>query len=429
METTNQTTSEKQWLRSFAPIWIGQAFSLLGSSLVQFALVWYLTAKTGSTAVLATATLVALLPEVFLSPFAGALVDRWDRRRVMIVADAAIALATLGLVILFFTGSIQPWHIFAAMFLRALGAGFHFPAMASSTTLMVPGKHLARVSGINQALRGLMGIAAPPLGALLLSLTQMQVVLAIDIATAFLAIVPLLFTAIPQPVREEQAITIRLVWRDVRSGFSYVATWPGLLAILLIATTLNFLLNPAFTFLPLVVTRHFHGGAAQYGWLESALGVGVILGGILLGLWGGFRRKIVTILVALVGMGLGVLAIGFAPGNGYWIAFGGMWVCGFMNSLANGSFAALMQTKVEPEMQGRVFTMAGSMTAAMSPISMILAAPVAEWLGLQSWYILAGAFCVLMAIGGAVNKSMMTIDSQTRDTLIGSVKAVAVPGD
>ena len=134
---------DNRWLRRFALLWGGQAMSLLGSRLVQFALVWHLTVQTGSTAVLATATLVALLPEVLLSPFAGALVDRWDRRKVMIFADGAVALTTVGLVLLFLTGAIQIWHIYAAMFLRGLGGAFHWPAMQASTSLMVPQKHLS----------------------------------------------------------------------------------------------------------------------------------------------------------------------------------------------------------------------------------------------------------------------------------------------
>lgn len=162
--------NDSRWLRRFAPLWGGQAMSLLGSRLVQFALVWHLTVQTGSTAVLATATLVAMLPEVLLGPFAGALVDRWDRRKVMIFADAAVALTTLGLVLLFLTGRVEIWQIYAAMFLRSLGGAFHWPAMQASTSLMVPQKHLARLSGANQALQGLLSIAAPPLGALLLGL-------------------------------------------------------------------------------------------------------------------------------------------------------------------------------------------------------------------------------------------------------------------
>ncbi|MHB0988085.1 MAG: MFS transporter [Bellilinea sp.] len=412
--TISMEPQMKHWLRRFAPLWGGQAFSLLGSSLVQFALVWYLTVQTGSTAVLATATLVALLPEVLLGPFAGALVDRWDRRRVMIFADGAVALTTLGLVLLFLAGTVQIWHIFTAMFLRALGGAFHWPAMQASTSLMVPQEHLARLSGANQALQGLLRIASPPLGALLLSWLPIQLVLAIDLITAALAILPLLFIAIPRPERKDagEMVTPTTVWRDVQSGFKYVTRWPGMLGILIMATVINFLLNPAFSFMPLLVTQHFKGGAAELGWLESGFGVGVIVGGLLLGVWGGFRRKIVTTLMGLIGMGAGILAIGFASPAGYWLALSGMALAGLMNTLTNGPLFALLQAKVEPEVQGRVFTLVSSMAGAISPLGMLIAAPVADWLGLQAWYVMGGLACAAMGVLGFTIKAIVTIDDQ-----------------
>lgn len=414
MNSTEIVSQNKKWLRQFGPIWLGQAFSLLGSSLVQFALVWHLTVQTGSTAVLAAATLVALIPQVLLGPFAGALVDRWDRRKVMMIADGAVALTTLGLVVLFFMGAIATWHIYVAMFLRSLGSAFHWPAMQASTTLMVPKEHLPRLAGANQALYGLLNIAAPPLGALLLSFMPIHDVLAIDIGTAVLAILPLFFIAIPRPVRSdaEEVVSPASVWRDVRLGFGYVWHWPGMLGILIMASIINFLLNPAFSFLPLLVTKHFNGGAAELGWLESGFGIGVITGGLLLGIWGGFRRKTVTMLLGLMGMGLGILVLGFASPEDYWIALGGLSVTGLMNSLVNGPLHALLQSKVEPEMQGRVFTMVSSLAASMSPLGMIIAAPVAEWLGIQAWYVVGGAACILMGVSGFVIKVIYTIDDQ-----------------
>ena len=158
-----------RWAPRFFAIWTGQAFSLLGSMLVQFALVWWLTQTTGSATVLAMATLVAVLPGIVIGPFAGALVDRWNRRLIMIVADSLIALVTLWLIYLYATGRMQVWQVYVAMFLRAALGGFHWPAMQSSTSLMVPKEHLARVAGLNQTMMGVMNIISPPLGALLLS--------------------------------------------------------------------------------------------------------------------------------------------------------------------------------------------------------------------------------------------------------------------
>ncbi|WP_448335411.1 MFS transporter [Bellilinea sp.] len=406
--------SSLKWLRVFIPIWAGQVFSLLGSGLVHFALIWWMTEKTGSAAVLASASLVGLLPQVFLSPFAGALVDRWNRRWVMVAADGTVALATVGLVILFASGQVQLWHVYVALFIRSLGGAFHWPAMQASTSLMVPKEHLSRIAGANQALNGLIGIGAPPLGALLMSTLPIFQVLAIDILTAGLAILPLLFIAIPQPVREDAhlAVTPKTVWADVRGGFRYVVSWPGVFTLLLMAAMVNFLLSPGSAFMPLLVTQHFKGGALQLAWMQSAWGVGVVAGGLLLSAWGGFRRKIITSMLSLMGIGVGVLLTGAAPAWGYWIAWSGMLISGIMNPLTNGPLFALLQSKIEPYMQGRVFTLVNSLASAMMPLGMMIGAPVAEWLGLRSWYLFGGVMCLLMGFIGLTAPLINTLDDQ-----------------
>ncbi|HEY3342691.1 MAG TPA: MFS transporter, partial [Anaerolineae bacterium] len=304
------------WKRRFFTIWTGQAFSLLGSMLVQFALVWWLTSTTGSATVLATATLVALLPQVFLAPFAGALVDRLNRRKVMMVADSAIAAFSLGLAYLFVSGNVQLWQVYAIMLIRSAGGAFHWPAMQASTSLMVPEKNLSRVAGMNQMLQGAMSIVAPPLGALLLGVVAMPVVLLIDVITAAIAVGPLFFISVPQPVRSTAAVSAvggATMWSDMRAGLRYVLNWPGLLIVCLMATIINFLVTPAFSLLPILVTKHFGGGVMQLGMLNSAEGVGLIAGGLLLSVWGGFRRRVYTSMSGLIAMGIGIVALGLAP--------------------------------------------------------------------------------------------------------------------
>ena len=198
----------QNWKKKFFFIWGGQALSLVGSGLVQFALVWWLTQTTGSAAVLASATLAAMLPEIFLGPFAGALVDRLNRKKVMILADSLVAASTVVLVGLFATGWVQPWHVFIILFIRSIGGSFQFPAMQASTSLMVPADQLTRIAGLNQLLRGILGIATPPLGALLLALLPMFGVLSVDVITAAFAVVSLLLVSIPQPQRSDTPLTI-----------------------------------------------------------------------------------------------------------------------------------------------------------------------------------------------------------------------------
>jgi DHA3 family macrolide efflux protein-like MFS transporter len=388
----------KGWQLPFFSIWTGQAFSLVGSRLVQFALVWWLTETTGSATVLAMATLVAILPGVILGPFAGTLVDRWNRRAVMIAADGFVALVTAWLAYLFWTGSATIWHVYAAMLARALGGAFHWPAMQASTSLMVPKKHLSRVAGLNQTIQGALSIAAPPLGALLLSLLPLQGIMAIDLATAALAIVPLLFVAIPQPEKVADAAQKSSVWSDFRDGLRYVSGWPGLMIILLMAMIINFVVNPAFSLMPLLVTDHFGGGALQLGWLQSVWGVGMLAGGLLLSVWGGFRRRIYTSMMGLVVAGVAIMVLGVVPGSAFWLALVALLVAGFMNPLINGPIFAILQATVAPEMQGRVFTLVQSLASAMMPLSLMVAGPVSDAIGVQTWYLFGGATFALMGI-------------------------------
>jgi DHA3 family macrolide efflux protein-like MFS transporter len=404
----------KNWATRFFTVWGGQAFSLFGSSLVQFALVWYLTRETGSATVLATATLVALLPQILLGPFAGALVDRWNRRIIMIIADTGIALATLGLVWLFATGRIQVWHIFTLMGIRSLGGAFHHPAMTASTSLMVPEKHLARVAGANQTLQGIINISAPPLGALLIELISTQYVLFIDVGTAVLAVLPLFFIPIPQPpvqIAQANGETEKTsYWQDLRAGFTYVVKWPGLSGLIILAMMLNFLLSPASALLPLVVTKIFEGGATELGWTQSLFGTGVIVGGILLGVWGGFKRRIITSFSGIIGIGLGILLVGFIPSDMFYLLLAVNFLTGFSQVFANGPLNAIFQSSVAPEMQGRVFSLLGAGATAMMPLSLMIAGPVSDYFGIRFWFILGGAVCILMTTGAVFVPAIMNIE-------------------
>jgi DHA3 family macrolide efflux protein-like MFS transporter len=404
---------QTHWKSKFFTIFTGQAFSLFGSSLVQFALVWYLTRQTGSATMLAMATLVAMLPQIVLGPFVGALVDRWDRRFVMVVADGAIAASTLVLAAVFYFGVVQVWHIYVILFLRSLGGAFHWPAMQASTSLMVPKEQLSRVAGMQQTLQGLVSIVAPPTGAVLIGLLPTQSVLMIDVVTALMAILPLLFISIPQPVRQqtETGGQVTSYWQDVREGFAYVLAWPGLMAILFLAVLINFLLTPAGSLMPLLVTKYFGLGAIEFGLTDSLFGIGMIIGGLLLSIWGGFKRRVFTAMLGIVGLGLGVLAVGFAPANMFWLALAGMAVMGFMNPMTNGPLHAIIQTSVKPEMQGRVMSLISSAATAMTPLSLAVAGPVSDLIGIRTWYIFGGVFCLLVGAGAFFVPAIMNIES------------------
>jgi len=353
MESTLTSKVIKNWKRPFFTIWTGQAFSILGSQLVQFALIWWLTKTTGSATVLAVATLVALVPQIFMGPLTGTLVDRWNRRVTMIMADSLIALATLGLAVLLALGIVQVWHVYLIMFIRSVGAGFHWPAMSASTSLMVPKENLSRVQGVNQFLNGGLNIVSAPLGALLLSILPMQGIVAIDVITAMIAVGPLLFINVPQPERNHNTEDIdgkTSLWQEMKAGWRYVLGWPGLAIIGLIAALINLLLTPAYSLLPILVTKHFGGQALELGWIESSWGIGIIAGSALLSVWGGFKRRVLTSLIGMVGIGIGTVIIGMVPSSAFYLAVGAMCLVGFMHPIANGPLLAVAQAVVAPDM-------------------------------------------------------------------------------
>lgn len=403
----------QHWAVRFFTIWTGQAFSLFGSALVQFALIWWLTQKTGSAVTLTMATLVGMLPQVFLGPFAGALVDRWNRRIIMIVADASIALVTLALAGLFATGQIQIWHVYVALALRSLGGAFHFPAMSASTPLMVPDKHLTRISGMNQTLQGVMAMIAPPVGALLLEVMPTQGMLMIDVVTAVIAILPLFFFTIPQPVRQVSEVPTEKsnLFTDVREGFLYIRGWTGLMAILGMAFFLNFLLTPTGSLMPLLITKHFGRGALEFGLMDSVSGLGMILGGVLLSVWGGFKKKVATSMMGIVGIGIGVMLTGLAPVNLFWLAMVGTALSSFMSPITNGPLGALMQSNIRPDMQGRVMSLVGSVATAMTPLGLLIAGPFSDAFGIRTWYWVAGLVTILMGLGGFLSPVVMNVES------------------
>ncbi|MCB0019049.1 MAG: MFS transporter [Anaerolineales bacterium] len=372
-----------------------------GSQLVQFALIWWLTETTGSAVILASASLVGLLPQVILGPFLGVLVDRWNRRWTMFLSDSSVMLATMVLALLFWLDVAELWHVFVILFIRAVAGSFHWPAMTASTSLMVPEEQLTRVQGLNQTLNGGLNIAAAPLGALLISFMPLQGILAIDAATAIFAIIPLLLISIPQPVRKvglDSAATSFM--HDMKDGLAYVRGWPALMVIMGISMLMNFLLNPAFSLLPLLVTDYFGGGAYHLSVLEVAFGVGIVVGGGVLGAWGGFRNKVATSLSGALGFGISILVVAFAPPHLFVLAVIGMFGGGLTNSLLNGPIMAIIQAVVAPEKQGRVFTLLGSVSSAMAPLGLMVAGPLADVFGVRGWLALAGVAMLLLGIFG-----------------------------
>ena len=232
--------------------------------------------------------------------------------------------------------------------------------------------------------------------------------------TAIFAILPLCFIVIPQPAyierRKTQSGPQTTLWQDFKIGLKYSLGFKGLLIVGLMAVILNFTIIPAFSLLPLLVKEYFGGNAIHLSWLESAMGIGMLLGGLLLSTWGGFKKKILTSQVGIIGMGVGTLILAFAPASMIYIAVFGTLLVGFMNPITNGPLFAVIQSTVEPEMQARVISLLTSVCGAMSPIGLMIAGATSDKLGIQTWFFIGGLFCVLMGITGFFIPSVMKIE-------------------
>ncbi len=408
-ETAQMT--EAHSMRPFFIIWTGQAISIFGSALVQFALIWHLTVQSRSAIVLTLATLVEMLPRTVLGPFVGAWIDRWNRRYVMQLADGLTASVTIVLAVLFHLDMVQIWHVYVLLFAAALGQTMHTSAFSASTTLMVPSNQLTRIGGLNQVLEGATRILAPPAGALLIETLPIQAILKIDVMTAIIAVTSLFFVQVPQPQRittKDQAS----LWQDVKSSFKYVWTWRGLAIVTGVSTIVNFLLVPAFSLLSLIVFEHFQGGALQLGWMEAAFGIGMLAGGALLSIWGGFEKRINTVVTGTGLVGLMMMVIGAVPTKGIFLAIGAMFIAGVGLSLGNGVGQALFQVLIVPDMQGRVFATLSALRTLMAPLGLALAGPFTEAFGMQSWMLGAGIGITIMIAAMRFIPEVVDIEGQ-----------------
>lgn len=328
----------------------------------------------------------------------------------MLTADAGIALATLGLAYFFYAGDVTYFHVLPLLFVRALGGTFHYPAMTASTSLMVPAQHLTRIQGLNQTLQGALNIVAAPLGAFLLNALPIQSILAIDVATAVLAVVTLAFIPVPQPRKGQSGQAADSYWEDLKDGLRYMRGWPDLLMLVLMAAVINFVFIPTSSFLPLLVKDFFQQGVVGFATMQSAMGFGFLFGGIGLSLWGGFKRRIVTSLCGLVVLGVANGMIGLIPANVFAGAVVGIFLFGSMIPIVNGPLMATMQASIDPDMQGRVFTLVTSIASAMTPLGLIIASPIADLIGVRAWYVIGGVICSLMGALGFLIPAVLYLE-------------------
>lgn len=398
------------WKRAFAIIWSGQFFSILTSSLVNFAIIIWISLETGSAEMLAWVAIAALLPQTVIGPFTGALIDRWNRKRIMMLADSFIALCTLVLATLFWLGTAQIWHIFALLGLRSIGSAFHMPAMQASVPLLAPTDQLTRIAGVNQIIASVSQIAGPALGAMLITIWDIEYVLLFDVAGALLAVTSLFFVHIPNPEKEEGKE--RDILKEMKEGAMIILRNRGLSLVFLYSILVVFFLVPISVLFPLMTLEYFKGTEFQAGIIEAIWSVGALAGGAIMGAKVYKVNRVALVNWMYLLCGLTFLLSGILSSDGYvWFAVLTA-IGGVSGAVYNSAFTGLIQTKIDPAALGRVFSMFFTFSLIPAMLGLIGIGFLADGLGLTTSFILSGAVIIVIGIAAFLTPSAMRLDRQ-----------------
>jgi DHA3 family macrolide efflux protein-like MFS transporter len=396
------------WKRTFAIIWSGQFFSILTSSLVNFAIIIWLSLQTGSAEILAFAAIAAMLPQSIIGPFTGALIDRWNRRLVMMLADTFIALCTLLLAILFWLDIAELWHIFALLALRSVGSAFHMPAMQASVPLLAPTEQLTRIAGINQIIASVSQIAGPALGAMMITIWDIEYVLIFDVAGALLAVISLFFVKIPNPETDKDIE--RNIIKEIKEGAMLVLRNRGLSQVFLYSIIVVFFMVPISVLFPLMTLDYFNGTELQTGIIEAIWSVGALVGGAIMGAKVYKVNRVGLINWMYLIMGAAFLFSGLLSPTGFvWFAVLTA-ISGVSGAVYNSAFTGILQTKIEPSALGRVFSMYFTVALIPAMLGLIGIGFIADTIGLNTSFFISGAIIILIGTIAFFTKPAMKLD-------------------
>lgn len=399
---------KKHWFKTYIYIWVGQFVSLISSSAVNFAMIIWLSLEFRSAEVLAFAAISGLLPQAIIGPFAGVYIDRWDRKKVMIFADAFIACCTLMMTFALQDGHINLSLIYLLMVCRSIGSAFHQPAMQAIAPLLVPEDQLLRVSGVNQILHSVSAIAGPALGALAIANLPINQVLYLDVIGAAFAISSLMFISIPY-FKSESKASLRQVWGDLKLGFLAIHQNKGLNRMFLYSIIAMMGILPVAIMFPLLTIEHFKGDKFEMSVIEVIWGVGMLVGGSALSAFKLSFRKILLINYMHILLGLTFVFSGVLPANMFIIFVVLTGIGGASMSIFNAVFMTIIQEEIAPEMLGRVFSLYFSFAIIPSLIGLLFAGNIADHIGVANAFIIAGMLCVLLGIVSFMTPSLMRL--------------------
>ena len=386
----------KNWKYEIARFMISQTVSLLGSMVVMYAIMWYVTLSTQSGIMMTIFVLTSFVPSILISPFAGVWADRLNRKKLMIIADLSIAAVTLLISILFFLGIRDIWIIFVVSIVRAFGQAVHQPAVSAVYPQIVPPEYLVKVQGIAQGIQSSSMIIMPLLAGLLLATIPLEYILLIDVVTAIIAVALLIwFVRIPKHNAETSNQQINY-FKDIKDGLSYTFNHKFIFRIMLFGFLFMILVAAPSFLTYLQVARVFGPEAWRLATLEAVFGIGMLLGSFLVSIWGGFKNRLITYFISYIALGLGTVALGL-PFNFYFYV--SIWaVVGFFIALSSPLLVGLIQEKVDPEYIGRVFSVFGLINTISLPLGMLVFGPLSDFYDISLIILLSGVGMVLIAI-------------------------------
>ena len=363
---------------AFTVVWVGQAVSLLGTEMSAFALTIWAYELTGKATALALAGFFHVTPLLIFSPFAGAIVDRSNRKLMMMLSDLGSGVATIGILLLFLAGRLELWHLFAANAITGIFQTFQWPAYSAAITMIVPKKHYARAHAMNELAGNTSGIFAPLLAGALLPLIKLGGILTIDIVTFLVAIGALLLVVIPQPEATDEGLESRgSIWKESAYGFRYIFKRPSLLGLQTVFMIGNFFATMGFTLIAPMILARTNSNSLIYGSVQTAGAIGGVVGGLLMSAWGGTKKKVHGVLSGWTISGLfGMSLMGLGQAFPVWA------VSSFIGAgsipLINSSNQAIWQAKVAPDLQGRVFATRRLIAWFVTPLATLVVGPLAD---------------------------------------------------
>lgn len=386
---------KQEWKKNIILFLTSQTISLFGSSLVQYAIMWYITLKTQSGVMMTISIICGFLPTLFLSPFAGVWADRYNRKILIILSDSMIALSTLLLAILFLNGYNMMWLLFLMSAIRALGAAVQMPAVGAFIPQIVPEDALTKVNATNGSIQAFVMLVSPMLSGALLTMATIETIFFIDVVTAAIGVSVLyLFLHVPVHAKALEKQTISY-FGDLREGFRYIGNHEYVKKFFLFCAVFFFLSAPAAFLTPLQVARSFGSDVWRLTAIEITFSLGMMAGGIVMASWGGFKNKIHSMTAASLMIGICTFALGVISIFPIYLVI--MTVIGIVIPVFNTPATVLLQEKVEGDYLGRVFGVLAMISSSMMPLGMLLFGPVSDMIKIE--YLLIGTGLLLFIQG------------------------------